>query len=302
MDDFTKKYLVEGDINFFAELKKSIRHAASDKTTDKTTDTLTSTDNVCLITNNALAERYVRLPCNHTFNYIPLYNEVKIQKCVKNAAETSKLLINEIKCPYCRKIHKTVLPYYEELGDQCPPLYGVNTTDLKYKINNCCNYVKYTYIDGTQMHCELAGDNLHYHEDDKQYYCYNHLYMVCKKKQHAIKHQEQIAKIKKIKEEQQLQKNVIKDAKIAAKLALKAKPMQLSTTIIDAIDETNEVVIMTANANSCAQILKTGLFKGDPCNKPIYKKYMCKRHFNLSNAKLLDVVTALPPDVSNITI
>lgn len=274
MDDFPKKYLVEGDINFFAELKKTIGHAATDTTT---TDIVTSPYNVCLITNNALTEHHVTLPCNHTFNYIPLYNEVNIQKCVKNTAETSKLLINELKCPYCRKIHKTVLPYYEELCDKCPPLYGVNTTDLKYKINNCCNYVKYTYIDGAQIHCDLAGDNLHYHEDDKQYYCYNHLYMVCKKKQ-------------------LLQKNVIKEAKIAAKLALKANPIPLSTTIIDAIDDTNEVVIMTANANSCAQILKTGLFKGDPCNKPIYKKYMCKRHFNLSNAKLLDAVTTLPQD------
>jgi hypothetical protein len=147
------------------------------------------------------------------------------------------------------------------------------------------------------MHCDLAGDNLHYHEEDKQYYCYNHLYMVCKKKQKEVKHQEQIAKMKKIKEEQQLLKNELKnelknglkEAKAAAKLALKGTPVN-ALSVIDAMDETNEIVHVTANANSCAQILKTGLFKGDPCNKLIYKKNMCKRHFNLSNAKLLDVV------------
>ena len=119
--------------------------------------------------------------------------------------------------------------------------------------------------------------------------------MVCKKKQTAIKHQEQVAKIKKIKEEQQLlkneKKNALKEAKAAAKLALKSTPDN-ALSVADAIDDINEIVVVTTNANSCAQILKTGLFKGDPCNKPIYKKNMCKRHFNLSNAKLLDVLPA----------
>lgn len=295
MDDCAKKYFVEGNINFFAELQKSMDNSSAG-----------TPDNVCLITNDALTEHHVTLPCNHTFNYVPLYHEVKVQKCVKNTAETSKLLINEIKCPYCRKIHKTVLSYCEKLCDKCPPLYGVNTDDIKFKINHCCNYVKYVYTDGTQIHCELTGDNLHYHEEDKQYYCYNHLYMVCKKKQKEVKHQEQIAKMKKIKEEQQLLKNELKnelkEAKAAAKLALKGKPglATLSGAIIDAIDETNEVVLVsTDEVAGCSQILKTGLFKGDPCNKTIYKKNMCKRHFNLSNAKLLD---ALPADVTITTI
>jgi hypothetical protein len=285
MDDCAKKYFVEENINFFAELKKSIGNSS-----------VGTPDNVCLITNNALTEHHVTLPCNHTFNYVPLYHEVNVQKCVKNTAETSKLLIDEIKCPYCRKIHKMVLPYCEKLCDKCPPLYGVNTADIKFKLINCCNYVKYVYTDGTQLHCDLTGDNLHYHEEDKQYYCYNHLYMVCKKKQTAIKHQEQVAKMKKIKEEQQLlkneKKNALKEAKAAAKLALKGTPDN-ALSVADAIDDINEIVVVTTNANSCAQILKTGLFKGDPCNKPIYKKNMCKRHFNLSNAKLLD---ALPAD------
>jgi hypothetical protein len=295
MDDCAKKYFVEENINFFAELKKSIGNAS-----------VGTPDNVCLITNNALTDHHITLPCNHTFNYVPLYHEVKVQKCVKNTSETSKLLINEIKCPYCRKIHNTVLPYCEKLCDKCPPLYGVNTVDIKFKINHCCNYVKYTYTDGTQIHCELTGDNLHYHEEDKQYYCYSHLYIVCKKKQKETKHQEQIAKMKKIKEEQQVLKNVLKEAKAAAKLALKAKPglINLSGEIVDTINETNEVVLVsTDEVAGCSQTLKTGLFKGDPCNKPIYKKNMCKRHFNLSNAKLLDVVaTDNAPDTDATTV
>jgi hypothetical protein len=288
MDDCAKKYFVEGNINFFAELQKSM---------GKALDAVESPDNVCLITNNALTDHHVTLPCNHPFNYVPLYHELKVQKCVKNTAETSKLLIDEIKCPYCRKIHNMLLPYCEKLCDKCPPLYGVNTNDIKFKLINCCNYVKYVYTDGTQIQCDLTGDNLHYHEEHKQYYCYSHLYMICKKKQTATKHQEQIAKMKKIKEEQQLKneqknalKNELKEAKAAAKLAMKVKIVNpLSVIITDTIDDTNEVIV---NANNCAQILKTGLFKGDPCNKPIYKKNMCKRHFNLSNAKLLDALPA----------
>ena len=68
-------------------------------------------DNNCLISGDELKPDHVVLPCNHKFNYEEIYNELKNQKNKTNSNEIVTLLKNEIKCPYCRKIHKFLLPY-----------------------------------------------------------------------------------------------------------------------------------------------------------------------------------------------
>lgn len=88
------KYVVEGDINFFDELNNEY---------DDTNDN-------CLIENNPLTDNFITLSCNHKFNYLPLYNEVVKQKTKYNPNETTKLKINQIKCPYCRQITNNILP------------------------------------------------------------------------------------------------------------------------------------------------------------------------------------------------
>ena len=127
------QYDIEGDIDFFKELK-NISTAA----------TATATDDAvkrCLITDDELRPDAVTLKCGHSFNYIPLYKEVLFQKCStlpKNISskimalytktvnhnvqtmmynssinlETSKLHYDEIKCPYCRNVTPKLLPYY----------------------------------------------------------------------------------------------------------------------------------------------------------------------------------------------
>jgi len=118
-----RTYVVEGGINFFEELLKPVT---------KTEDTEDKEDNndkntLCLITDNPLTEHYVELECNHRFNYLPLYAEVKYQKLNKHCLEVSRLTANEIKCPYCRKIQRSLLPYYESLDQVAPKIYGVNS-------------------------------------------------------------------------------------------------------------------------------------------------------------------------------
>lgn len=110
------EYVVEGGINFFEELLK-------------TEDPVVNNDKnaLCLITDAPLSEFYVELACKHTFNYLPLYAEVKYQKLNKHCLEVSRLNVNEIKCPYCRKIQQTLLPYYESLDQVAPKIYGVNS-------------------------------------------------------------------------------------------------------------------------------------------------------------------------------
>jgi hypothetical protein len=71
-----------------------------------------NTDNICLITKEKLQPNHITLNCKHKFNYLPIYHEVVNQKNKQNNMyEITKLLTNEIKCPYCRAITYKLLPY-----------------------------------------------------------------------------------------------------------------------------------------------------------------------------------------------
>ena len=93
-----KRYIIEENINFYDEINN-----------------LDDIDynNKCLITNEPLIDKFVTMECGHKFNYIPLYNDLFKQKYYTNFMEESRLLINEIRCPYCRNISKKLIPYYE---------------------------------------------------------------------------------------------------------------------------------------------------------------------------------------------
>jgi hypothetical protein len=57
----------------------------------------------CLISKEPIQEN-ITLPCNHAFDYIYLYEEIKIQK------QRHK---SYFKCPYCRRQYYGTIPYYE---------------------------------------------------------------------------------------------------------------------------------------------------------------------------------------------
>ena len=113
------KYIIEGGLDFYEELYKSLD---IEETNEKTEED----KNLCLISNQLLTENYVQLNCGHKFNYIPLFLDLKNHKQKFNGMEgsSSKLAIDEIRCPYCRTKQKGVLPYYEELG--LKKINGVN--------------------------------------------------------------------------------------------------------------------------------------------------------------------------------
>tara|TARA_B100000073_G_scaffold305655_1_gene274964 strand:+ start:269 stop:955 length:687 start_codon:yes stop_codon:yes gene_type:complete len=91
------KFVLEGDLDFASLLKKAV----SDNSNQKT----------CLLTHDVLSDNHITLPCDHSFNYKPLYDEIVMQKRNHNHLETTRLRVNELKCPYCRTIHKKLLPY-----------------------------------------------------------------------------------------------------------------------------------------------------------------------------------------------
>ena len=63
-------YIFEGDIDVYAELNKIIND-------EDVTNNIEVSDSQCLISGDELNKHHVRLNCGHSFNYIPLLNEVK---------------------------------------------------------------------------------------------------------------------------------------------------------------------------------------------------------------------------------
>ena len=78
-------------------------------------------DNLCMISNIPLTEENkVTLYCSHSFTYNAILDEVTQQKKKmynNNCFGRDRLKYNEIKCPYCRKIQKGLLPHKEEYDE-----------------------------------------------------------------------------------------------------------------------------------------------------------------------------------------
>lgn len=68
------EYEVEGDIDFFSQLKQMTATSPTDVNTNTTTPR-------CLITDEILRRDHITLLCGHKFNYVPLFKEVLFQKC-----------------------------------------------------------------------------------------------------------------------------------------------------------------------------------------------------------------------------
>jgi hypothetical protein len=118
------KYIIEGDIDFYSELNNS----------GEINTIISPTENVCLISKESLNDNFITLPCKHTFNYIPLYKEIILQKISGNSLETSRLSPYQIRCPYCRLIVNNLLPYI--------PLNNVEKiTCVNYPLNKCMKHL-----------------------------------------------------------------------------------------------------------------------------------------------------------------
>ena len=304
-----KKYNIEGSIDFFSELYKSL-----DDEEEETNDQ----DNLCLITNLPLNNNFFKLDCGHKFNYIPLYLDIKNHKQKFNGMEgnSSRLSKNEIRCPYCRNRHKGVLPYYEELG--LAKIDGVNYVNPNYKTpvntssyyktcqfltpnpnfnpvgenasetnaynNNNCKYFLCFHM-GSKINFQYGQETGENYGDDK-YYCWNHKKQIIKKYKTdiAVKAKEEVKKQKeeakqKAKEEKQKQKDEAKQkaVKTNKKMIKDKKPdpkdnIVLGPTIITDMSG-NEI-------NTCDQIIKSGTNKGNLCGCKVYQDNKCKRHVN----------------------
>lgn len=246
-----------GGIDFYAELYSSLdggEEAVDDK-------------NVCLITDNVLTDNHVILECGHKFNYIPLFNDIRAHKTKFNCLEANHVKINEIRCPYCRARQKTLLPYYPELG--LPKVVGVNKEQQappqRIQVVGACQYEA---CSNTQYICKL--------ECDGNLYCYMHYNM----RQRAHQKEEKLKEKASEKLMKQQQKLLEKKQKAEAIAEAKAKAKEdLKNTILNitanGLQEENTIVAVAG----CPRLIKTGLRKGQPCQKTVFCSGLCKRHY-----------------------
>lgn len=278
------KYIIEGGIDFYAELYKSLDIEECNEKTEED-------NNICLITNLPLTDKFISLNCGHKFNYIPLYHDILNHKKHFNYLEGSgKLTNNEIRCPYCRKKHNGLLPYYKELDLE--RVNGVNyynpnvkqscslnkceyelinpkfdpdipVSDTNQKTIACCN----GFTSKISIYNPLDPLNFINYGDNKKY-CQEHKKIMIKKYKEEEREKVKAAK-KLMKDQEKLEKQKIKEEKKLLKKKLKDT-------------NTNENIVLgtTSTELACQYILKRGINKGSCCGNKIFLNNLCKRHSN----------------------
>lgn len=277
------KYYIEGNIDFFSELYKSLDEEENKVETD---------NNLCLITNQPLIDKYVELNCGHKFNYIPLYNDIYNHKKKFNNMEGSMSLlkVNEIRCPYCRKKQLGVLPYYSELISI--KTNGVNFYDNTLSQNNYtngkCEFIIKSLInfDTTEVFC--SNTYVKKLECNNKTYCWKHNKVITKQKE---KEEQKKLKEETKQKEKEAQKKLKEEAKEKKKLETISKKINKNPLILSITDIKEENIVVSsltqtqinATDKGCCQIIKTGLNKGNQCGLIILNDYLCKRHYNIKN-------------------
>ena len=166
------KYEIEGGIDFYKQLNEYNQEENENENEN---------DHVCLITNTPLTDKYVRLICGHTFNYMPIFNDIYNSKFKIQTVNTvaTNYPSNKIKCPYCRNTQQILLPYYEDIGT--PLIYGINTPNALYTLTRN-KHNKFVY----ENTVTYFSGNCCYTCSEKEY-CYEHIGIIKKKYNQNLK-------------------------------------------------------------------------------------------------------------------
>jgi len=276
-------YTVEGNLDFYGELYKSL---------DEDDDVEDESVKRCLITNEPLIENFVTMDCKHSFNYLPLFQDIFNNKKKFNAMDSYMLKCGEIRCPYCRTIQKKLLPYYENMGVK--QVHGVNFFDelqvIKKQVQTD-SYVtgKCDYIYGN-TNVECSNKYVQILPQLNKYFC-------CMHKSVALKKHIKDEKLKILKQKAD-EKLALKEAAANAKKDAKHVKQLAKQALTNAVVTLNNNTIVLG----CTQILKSGAKKGSPCCAKVSKDGMCMRHFNLLSKKEVLVVEGPVGNIEESTI
>jgi hypothetical protein len=278
-------YKIEGNVDFYASLYSSLDYDSDDQESDQ------NKKQICEITGQILTNNFVTLECNHKFNYEAIYTEICKQKFDFQSYSSDVLSKNDyqkvrdskldyyIKCPYCRHIQFTLLPYHQELPFQ--KKYGVNTDDTDYRViktsYNRSSYLpsNYTYMfygyKFTQGTCSKETIN----SSGKNVPCYNCYATPLVAPDGSTKlfcpnHVRAEAKAYKL----EIKKKAIEDKLLKKQKALEEKALK-KQKVLEEKEAKSETICVP-----CTAILKTGSRKGEPCgqNATGNEGNLCKRH------------------------
>ena len=310
------KYVIEGGINFYEELYKSFDEEEAD------TDAKLNDENQCQITGLPLTDKFVTMECNHKFNYTALYKDICNQKFVFRSYTYSSLSDADkekfdaaktdyfIKCPYCRNIQFTLLPYYEDMVE-IGKRYGINSLDktendkpfsifnvtsnhsysvygYTFKKGNCCKVLG--NIDGKDILC--SSKMVAPVEEMNKSFCSSHIRVAVR--EYKL---EKIMKEKALKkEEKEAQKNQFLKIKGALKMLKKVKNVVTSQTI------EIPTFIPATTSILCQTILKSGPRKGQLCGNKALKNVSgcCSRHKDLAPVLETESESEPKPEINNI--
>ena len=196
----------------------------------------------CLISGDKLEDNFVKLECNHKFNYKYIYNEVHKQKTQPWHSEINKVKTTQLKCPYCRNIQTGLLPFREGYSK----VKYVNWPPSLMMLPDECIY---TFASGKRK-----GQSCGKKCSGK--YCLSHEKIMLKR------------------EKKRLEKEKAELEKIKAFLEIKENN-ELSPSMVNLVLSTPN----TCHVVTCAYKFKKGKSKGENCQcKKIFKDGLCKFH------------------------
>jgi hypothetical protein len=203
-----KYYVIEGEDetegqsceNEFFNKLKFMTHSKCVGDDDSVNDV--DADNNCLLTKEALNDIHVTLNCGHKFNYIPLYKEVVIQKTSAGMTtngyyNSCTLRLNEMKCPYCRRVQDKLLPFLNY--DNIKRLRGVNGPEsLCMKVRMCQHVETASKRKNTKKKISDSCECNAIHVVNGAYYC----------KKHCEQQQQEKEQLKQEQQENQVEEKV----------------------------------------------------------------------------------------------
>lgn len=279
--------------DFNEELYKLLSEDTDNSDTD-------NNNNICLISNLPLEDNFVKLKCNHIFNYESIFNEVKNQKKY-NQLEVCRLKNNQIKCPYCRTVQDGLLPSI--IG--FPKIRYVNhPSNMQYLPCSCV----YKFLSGKRKG-EFCGKGclLTFCTQHEKIIAKREIKKAEKEKKKLQKQEQKLLKenVHLKKQKNKLTKKIInKKIKITNEIKkdntmLHVKNESMLMKIDDMLAQLNIKIPKPINnppktewaENTCSYVFKRGKNKGLQCKckksfknaadlvNPTFEGFLCKRHY-----------------------
>jgi len=313
------KYIIEGNIDFYDELYKSL----GNNTKDCNNENIEKVE-LCQISGFPLIENNITLECKHKYNYDTLYKEICKQKYIFRTYNLESLSKPDfqrfieakvdyyIRCPYCRHVQFTILPYYENSG--CEKRYGINSLVkehndhnylIKTNMNSNYHYNAYGYTFFSGVCCKIVdvkdGQNVFCTTKFSalvpmmnKSFCFNHIRAEVKQYNNEKKLLEKAQKKEQKLLDKEKEKAEIKEKKLLEKQEKNALKKEKTIEKNTIIKQNIQIGEFSTTDTTCCSILKSGAKKGQQCGAKGKYNGLCARHLP---AKTEETKTSNPENI-----